>query len=404
MKKDLMSTFVRGNKDLIKAMNRALILNTLRRHGTLSRTQLTDISRLSVGAVSQITNELLSEAWLLEGGEGDYTGGRRQTMLRLNPNAGCAIGLKLMEARIVCALTDLEGKVIDHKNYPIPSDHQPARVAAALADAVEAMVAESGIARDKLLGVGIGLAGVIYPHTGIVHYSPFFGWRNVPLAELVRVRLQLPIYIENDVNTLTLSEQLFGAGRHIANFIVVTIGRGIGMGIVINHQLYQGVNGGMGELGHITFDPAGPVCTCGKRGCLEAFAADPAVIAYVRQSRSGQDAPRTLEDVISLADSGDMLARSALARSGEIIGIGLSTVVNLLGPSMLIISGEGVQAGDYRLLPMRRALKAHVFNGLLDEVEIAIEPADDRTWARGASSLAISKVFESPLLEAGMLQ
>jgi len=402
MKKLSVSTFVRGNKDLIKAINRNLILNTVRRHGALSRTQLTEISRLSVGAVSQITQELIREAWLLEGGEGDYTGGRRQTLLRLNPDAGCAVGLKLMEHRIVCALTDLEAKVLLYKDLPMPMDRDPAVIAAALSEAVEATVSASGVERQKLLGVGVGVAGVMYPQQGIVHYSPYLDWRDVPLAELMRVRLRLPVYIENDVNTLTLSEQLFGAGRHVESFVVVTIGRGIGMGLVINHQLYQGAKGGMGEFGHITFDAAGPVCTCGKRGCLEAFAADPAVVAFVRHSRSAEDAPRTIDDVVALADAGDTLANAALRRSGEILGIGLSTIVNLLCPSLIILSGEGVSAGDYRLVPMMDALRTHVFNGLLDDVRLIVEETDDHAWARGAASLVIGKLFESPLIEAGI--
>ena len=109
-----MTTQVRGNRDLIKAMNRSLILNTLRREGHLSRTQLTEISGLSVGAVSQITNELLDSKWLLEVGEGDYTGGRRQMLLRLNPDAGFAIGVKLMESRAICAVTDLDSQVLHY--------------------------------------------------------------------------------------------------------------------------------------------------------------------------------------------------------------------------------------------------------------------------------------------------
>jgi predicted NBD/HSP70 family sugar kinase len=284
----------------------------------------------------------------------------------------------------------------------MPDDHDPVTIVTALTEAVETTVSASGVDRRKLLGVGVGVAGVTYPQTGVVHYSPYLGWRDLPLAELMRVRLHLPVYIENDVNTLTLSEQLFGAGRHIENFVVVTIGRGIGMGMVLKHQLYQGAKGGMGELGHITFDAAGPMCSCGKRGCLEAFAADPAVIAYVRHSRSAQDAPRTLEDVIALADGGDALARAALRRSGEILGIGISTIVNLLCPSLIIVSGEGVIAGDYRITPMLDALQAHTFNGLMDDVQVIVEATDDHAWARGSASLVMGKLFESPLIEAGI--
>ncbi|MCA9908449.1 MAG: ROK family transcriptional regulator, partial [Anaerolineae bacterium] len=202
---------IRGNRELIKAMNRNLLLNIIRREGQLSRTHLTDVSGLSAGAVSQIVNELLEDGWLLEIGEGEYTGGRRQMLLRLNPNAGYAVGLKLMERRAVCAITNFEGNILYYRESPITADDAPEAIAADIARVVKSTLAVAHAPSERVLGVGIGLAGVIYPQQGIVHYSPFFGWRNVPLAALVGQHLHLPVYVENDVNTLTLSEQLFGA-------------------------------------------------------------------------------------------------------------------------------------------------------------------------------------------------
>jgi predicted NBD/HSP70 family sugar kinase len=213
------------------------------------------------------------------------------------------------------------------------------------------------------------------------------------------------VYLENDVNTLTITEQLFGPGHEVADFAVVTIGRGIGMGMVLNYQLYEGTHGGVGELGHITLEAGGPLCNCGKSGCLEALAADPAVIREIDAALSEGavsvlKSRSTLAEVIRAAEQDDALAQEALARSGYYLGIGLATVINMLCPTLIIVSGEGVVAGDFRLRAMYDALRQHTFSGLLENVEIVVKPTDDRTWARGAAGLVVGKVFESPLIKS----
>jgi predicted NBD/HSP70 family sugar kinase len=385
-----MPALKRGNRDLIKAMNRNLLVNILRREGALSRTQLTEISGLSVGAVSQITTELIQDRWILEVGEGDYTGGRRQVLLKLNPTMGYALGLKLMEDRAVCAVTNFDARVLHYREQPLNAGTQPEAISDALALIINDVIASSGLQHDQFFGIGIGLAGVIYGQRGIVHYSPFFGWRNVPLAHMLQARLGLPVTIENDVNTLTLTEHLFGAGRQCSNLVVVTVGRGIGMGMIINGQLYHGAQGGAGELGHTIVDASRH-----PAGSLELLASDPAVTGAFGAADQAID----LKAVIAMAQAGDNRSQALLAASGDYLGIALANVVNILSPEMLIVSGEGVLAGSHRLQPMLDALKRHAFNGLLDDVQVVIEPTDDQAWARGAASLVLSKVFESPLVE-----
>jgi predicted NBD/HSP70 family sugar kinase len=385
-----MPALKRGNRDLIKAMNRNLLVNILRREGALSRTQLTEISGLSVGAVSQITTELILDRWILEMGEGDYTGGRRQVLLKLNPTMGYALGLKLMEDRAVCAVTNFDARVLHYREQPLNAGPQPEAISDALAQIINDVIASSGLQHDQFFGIGVGLAGVIYGQRGIVHYSPFFGWRDVPLAHMLQARLGLPVTIENDVNTLTLTEHLFGAGRQCSNLVVVTIGRGIGMGMIVNGQLYHGAQGGAGELGHTIIDASRR-----PAGSLEQLASDPAVLDAFSAAGHAID----LKAVSAMAQAGDDRSRALLAASGDYLGIALANVVNILSPEMLIVSGEGVLAGSHRLDPMLDALKRHAFNGLLDDVQVVIEPTDDQAWARGAASLVLSKVFESPLVE-----
>ncbi|MEZ4670690.1 MAG: ROK family transcriptional regulator [Anaerolineae bacterium] len=391
-----MRNSIPGNRDLIKAINRNLLLNILRREGMLSRTQLTELSGLSVGAVSQITTELIDDKWMFESGEGDYTGGRRQTLLRLNPDAGYALGLKLMETRVVCAVTSFEARVLFYREFPLESDYSPAEVVNAIARIVGTMIEATKLPRSAFFGIGVGLAGVINPHEGVVNYSPFLGWQEVPLAHLLEAKIGLPVTIENDVNTLTLSEHLFGAGRHQQNFIVVTVGRGVGMGMVLHGQLYQGERGGAGELGHNIIDLERARQSVSS-GTLETLASDPGMVEAL--TADGK-ASGNLSDVVAAAQAGSAAAQEALRRSGEYLGVALAGVVNILAPSMVIISGEGVKAGDYRLQPMMEALRRYTFNGLLEHVDVIVEAADDQAWARGAATLVLNRVFASPLVHS----
>jgi N-acetylglucosamine repressor len=393
-----LNTFIRGNRDLIKDMNRSLLLNIIRQQRQISRKQLTDISGLSVGSVSGIVTELLATDWIQEIGEGDYTGGRRQTIIKLNPTAGYAIGVKLMEQRVVIAITNFESEILAYQETQYAST-EPNALVAELHLIIETMLSQGDLDRVRLLGLGVGVAGVVYSAEGIVHYSPYFDWRDVPLAKLLAERTHLPVYIENDVNTLTLAEQLFGAGRHHSSFVVMTIGRGVGMGLVINNQLYRGAGGGAGEIGQTVLAQLRSQDGVPQFSTLENLSSDPAVITEVRAVHSQID---DLPSVIRLADNGDLHARRALAHSGELLGAGLANIVNILNPQLVIISGEGLIAGDYRLQPMLETLKKYTFNGLMDYLEIVFEPTDDRAWARGAASLVISKLFESPMVDANI--
>jgi N-acetylglucosamine repressor len=397
MKKGQMGALFPGSRDLIKAMNRSLLLNMIRREGQISRTQLTELSGLSAGAVSGIINELLADEWVFKTGEGAYTGGRRQSLLRLNPEAGYAVGLKLMEDRIVSAVIDFEAQIRLQDESPFPFDDDPEKLSDILAKVVETSIVRSGVSTACFFGAGIGLAGVIDAQAGVVRYSPFFGWRNVALAERVSHRLRVPVFVENDVNTLTITEQLFGAGRRHHNFIVVTVGRGIGMGMVINGQLYQGHHGGAGEVGHSVIDAS--AADRGADTTLEGLAADPALMQRVNHD-SGSNSPivANVGELAARAAQGDAEAQAALAQSGAWLGIGIANIVNVLAPELIIISGEGVSSGPYRLDAMLGALRHNAFDGLLDNIEITVRETDDQAWARGAASLVLSKVFASPVL------
>jgi N-acetylglucosamine repressor len=248
--------------------------------------------------------------------------------------------------------------------------------------------------------VGLGLAGVVDSQRGLLRHSPFFGWRDLPLRDLLQSRLRAPVYVDNDVNTLTLSEKWFGAGQNIENFITLTIGRGLGMGMVINGQLYRGKSGGAGEFGHTVIDPDGPLCNCGRRGCLEAYVSDAGLLRAGEEAAACGDlptAPTTLDELVALAQAGNAAARAVFNRAGDLLGRAVANLINTLDPEVILISGEGARLGDWLFAPMRAAISRHVVLGLAGDTEVRPHPWGDDAWARGAASLVLGELFRSPV-------
>ena len=261
------------------------------------------------------------------------------------------------------------------------------------------------------MGIGIGLDGIIDSHMGVCCYSPALHWRNVQLVRPLEDHFHLPVYIDNNVNTLTVAEQWFGLGQDVEHFLVVTIGRGVGMGVVVNGQIYRGAVGGAGEFGHITIQEDGPLCGCGKHGCLEALVADYAMARMTREAieaghttvllRAVEGAGRlTLARVADAAQQGDAVALDLVARAGRALGMGLSYLVSLFNPHLIILSGESAPAGEALVGPARDMMRKHIVDGL-QNVRLVVEPVDDEAWARGAACVVLSDLFTHPIDESG---
>jgi predicted NBD/HSP70 family sugar kinase len=378
----------------MREINRALVLGAIRDHGPISRTAIADETRLSLGAVSGITGDLIEHGLVVEQEEGVSTGGRRPVLLALNLHAGLVVGVKLTDEQIVAALTDLGAAIIEQRAVALGKDRRPEAVVEALANLVDDLRSRHN--GQRIFGLGLGMAGVIDRRAGLCRFSPFLHWRDVPLRQMLQERLDLPVVIENDVNSLAMAERWFGAGAETADFLVVTLGRGIGLGMVLDGRLYRGGRGGGGEFGHITIDPDGPLCNCGKRGCLEALAADPAILRDV-QHALGREI--TMTEAADLARSGDAAVSRIFETAGQTIGLALAHLVNIFNPTVFIVGGEGAQTLDLLLPPMQAAMDADCFDGLLADVQLIVEPWGDDAWARGAASLMLDELFRPTLYD-----
>ncbi|NOZ50361.1 MAG: ROK family protein [Chloroflexi bacterium] len=320
-------------------------------------------------------------------------------LLALNPNGGYVVGVKLTEEHVFGALTDLEATVLAKQTGYLENQRLDTAIDAIVA-VVNSLVEKAGIARDKLLGLGVGLAGIVDAREGTLRHSPIFGWRDVPLAGLLISHLHVPVYIDNDVNTLTLTEQLFGVGQGIDDFLTITIGRGVGMGIVVNGQLYRGRHGGAGEIGHTVIDPDGPQCECGNRGCLETYVSDPHLLRMAHEAFARGEMPTDVTEVdelLALARAGNPAALAIYAQVGETLGRTIANLINTLNPMEIIISGEGMRAADFLEETLRATVARHVMTGLSGNIEIRIDFMSDDAWARGAASLVLQELFKTPL-------
>jgi len=394
-----MTKYLRGNRDLIKALNITTVLNVVKNLGPISRVEIAQKTHLSAATISNITAELIENHLIFEKEEGNSSGGRKPIMLVLNPTGAYVIGLKLAADHVTGALTNIQAKVIVKRTVFLKGRSLD-NVLSCITDIVVSLLKDGNVQKTKLLGVGLGMAGIINAENGQLKYTSIFDWHDVNIVEMLTKRLKVPIYVDNDVNTLALTENWFGAGRGMDNFLLVTVGRGVGMGIVINGQIYRGSFGGAGEFGHTVIEINGPLCDCGKRGCLESIASDPAIMKSATEKISQGELPNDIKDIIdliSLGKNGNTVVQKIFAKAGEALGVGIANLINIFNPQMVIISGEGVRAGALLMNPMKIAIKKNVFNGLFELTEIIVDPLDDDAWARGSASLVLQKLFESPI-------
>lgn len=395
-----------ANKELIREINRFNILNAIRNAGTISRVEIAELTGQSRALVTNITAHLLEEKLIYVREVQVRTDrGRKREMLAINPKAAYVVGVKLSSYRVSVAVTDMQADVKSSVIVPVHTQERSVGfVADLIEDGIRHCVRKIGLTLKGISGIGIGLPGFIDSQTGKCYWSPLYEKekRNTSLKKMIESRFDIPTYIENDTNTVTLAHQWFGEGRGHDNFLVVTIEDGVGMGIVVNRQLYRGTQGFAAEFGHVVIKPNGVSCRCGKKGCIEAYASNFSIVDTVRQAidqgswywPDGQEL--TFDAIVTQAKKGAEIPKEILAQAGDYLGKGMACLIQIFNPSRIIISGDGVKAGEPMFRPMRQAIEENVNKDLYSAVEIVIHKWQDTDWARGAASLVLQELYKSP--------
>ncbi|MCU1682608.1 MAG: family transcriptional regulator [Amycolatopsis sp.] len=371
----------------------ALVFTTVLTGGPLSRADVAELTGLSAAAVTKAMRPLADAGYLVEEEPADHGSrrvGRPATPVRVCAERCYFVGIKVTGDELIGVVTDLQATICAVVHRPLPS-HDVDEVVAALAELAGELLGESRDYRRRFGGLGVSVGGDVDPETGTVRYAPFLGWRQVPLVRLLGVATGLHVLLENDVRALTVAEQWFGAGLGSRTFAVVTVGVGIGCALFVNGAVVAGAHGVAGEIGHFPVDAYGPLCHCGNRGCVEAIAGSSAILAKVTAITDGRASD--MDAAIALARGGSPEVRAVFTVAGHAIGMALAAVANFIGPELVVISGDGLEAYDLFEDQIRTTFAEQAF-GAAGECDLIIRPHTFDDWARGAAAVAIQRFIE----------
>jgi len=297
------------------------------------------------------------------------------------------VGVDIGGTKVACVLADVEGNILARQWQPTRAGEGWQVVVQQLFEMTERVL--EGVSYRQVRGIGISCGGPLDSQRGVVYSPPNLpGWDAVPIKQVFEDRFGLPARLENDANATALAEHRFGAGRGTRNMVFMTWGTGVGGGLVLDGRLYRGTNDLAGEIGHTTVLLDGPLCGCGKRGCLEALASGPSIARRAREL--AEESPESLiwqrtspneataQHVVEAAHAGDTFARFVLAEAGTYMGIGIANVAQILNPERVVLGTIAVKAGDLVLEPLRQALQVHAWSRVREVLQVVPAELGDR--------------------------
>ncbi len=382
-----------GSLGSLRVLNRDRVVQALRELGVTSRADIARHTGLSRSTVSSLVTDLRHDGLVVErdGGRGPGApaahSGRPPVLIGLSRSAGVVVGVDFGKRHLAVAVCDLSHEVLAEAWREMDDDYPAGHGMDTAAALVGRALDQADADRDRVLGVGLGLPGPIHRLTGTIGSPAILpGWVGVHVTDQMTQRLGLPVHVDNDANLGALSEFQWGAGRGSAALAYLKVATGIGAGMVVDGRLFRGTGGTAGEIGHTTIDENGPICRCGRRGCLETFAAGPALVELLRPSL-GPDL--TVEGVLERASEGDPGCQRAIADAGRHIGAALGNLCNLINPERIVVGGTLGAAGDLLLDPIREAVERAAIPSAADDVDIVPAVLGERAELLGAIGLVL---------------
>jgi predicted NBD/HSP70 family sugar kinase len=373
-----------ASSEVVRDINRRIVLNLIRTRQPLSRADLARVSGLQRSTISLITEELIEENWVIEGPTGRLPRGRRPTFLRLNDDR-VIIGIDLRPSQITLAVGNVNGKFISQEIMTTPAD--PKSALEALIQRIQAMARTCR--GKKIEGIGISLPG--RAHGGRLVFAPNLNWPESELRGPLAKATGLEVEMENAANACVLAAVWFDRMESCRNLVVVTVSEGIGTGMLVNGQIARGSHGMAGEFGHVPLDPSGPRCGCGSRGCWEMFASNRAALRYYQESNPHAHGLSFL-DLLSLADQGDARAAKALENMAHYLGRGMRMIVAGLAPERIVLIGDLTRSWQ-RFGPVIEAeVQAQVLPGGCPPRLVPVHE-DGMARLRGTIALVLQKHF-----------
>lgn len=400
---------ISNNVKIIKQANRYLVLQCILAYGPISIEDIvrkTDLSRPTVlNAVKILTEENI----LIRDGFSKSTGGRTASLISINMQAYYSVGIDFEFPKVRIVLADLKGGICSHKTIEYPMDIKSSEVLSSFPKEIERFVCESGIDRKKIAGVGIGLSGLVDTVEGkSTSLERISGWKNVNIQSILETKLKLPVYLQNDVHLLGMVEKrlyLDDCDVESENFIYIGLRAGIGSVVFINGKPFSGANGNAGFIGHTTLNPEGPKCVCGKRGCLDAYAGELAIIRKYREEKDKRGIPAgpgddslKMEDFIRRSKEGDAVCSAILREAGVYLGIEVANLVKTLEITDVVIGGCSNLEDSEFLRAVKESAEDNLPAYFRSRLAIGVGRLTETEYPLGGCFLVFDHLFHKPHL------
>ena len=395
-----------GNSKYISRLNMVRAINTIRNNDGISRAKMARMSGLSAPTITRIVERLIADGLVIEIGEGKSSGGRRPKRLRFSGGENYVIGIDLGTTNIYGVLSDLDANIVAEKKLPTPLEAGFEAIMEQAALVIEDLKAHLGKSGKRLLGVGMAVAGLINRDKNIVEFSPSFHWHNADVVAEQKRYHDFPVIFDNVSRVMALGEMTYGIGKTVDSFICINVAYGIGAGIIINGTPLYGPMGMAGEFGHITMDKNSKAqCDCGNFGCLQALASGSAIAKTARNAVSdgvssqlsgmcgGDISQITTQLVAEAAAAGDALATYILGTAFEYLGIGISNLINLFTPEVVLIGGGVAQAGDVLFKKVNEVIRNRALTTIAEDTIVQPITFGHRAAVMGAVALILQDVL-----------
>jgi len=398
----------KGDNRAIREVNRSIILDLVRRGGRISRTELARRSKLTKPTVSTIIFELLDQGVVREVGFGESVsgGGRPARMLEFNDAAAAYLGIHFGVRQTTVAVADARGVIRLVRGRPAVHG-QPGRSMTEIRLLVAEALRAARVPRSRVEAVGATVPGLVDHASGTCVLAPNLDWRDFPLRDALADELRVPVVVNNITQASAVAEGRQGAARGVRSYVWVYVGSGVGAGVVIDGRLFYGQSGFSGEIGHCPVVEDGPACACGRRGCLEAVASSMALARAVHEAVARKESttlahcrePIGTAQIAEAAADGDQVALRILTQAAEHLGRGISFLLNVLNPEMIVLGGPVALAGEGFLREVRGAVARHAL--LPHGVAVVPSTLGDKAELTGAVLLAMERTVKSVRIVGG---
>lgn len=377
------------NTALIRQVNLARVFHALREHPDSSQRELAAVTGLDKATVSAVVAQLEAQGLIIRTPRhGNGRVGRPEVPLRLSPQAGLFVGVRLEPATIRLLATELDGRIIER--LQVAGCREVGSAISRLEQAVAELLTRCGRSMAEVRGIGVGVPGLMDKGGNLV-LAPNLGWRNEPILQLLRERFSAPVYVDNDTKAAALAEKLFGLARDADDFLVIAGHSGIGGALFLNGALYRGASGVAGEIGHLEVVAGGRRCGCGKRGCLEAYTSENAILSRLAE------AGRALPDLSAVAEAaGDPVVRQVLDETGDYLGVAVANLINTLNPALVILGGNLAWVAQYLLPRIELAMARVALDAPRASVRLVVSPLGIEQVPMGGVALALDGFVSLP--------